>query len=476
MFNTVIGSGPVYEIIVLADQKILVGGPFSGVNGFNRSNLVRLASNGDLDVAYNPPAFSLRNMWLQPDGKLIRSNNTILTRLNADGTIDASFNSPVFGSTSTGNQMIDSLAVMGDGSLIVGGKFDYVGGTLRQNITRLSADGTWDSLFLPRGADDRVRSMVKEPDTEGVIIGGDFTLVDKVIRAGIARLNVAAFREATMFDYDGDGIADVSVFRASEGKWYVLWYVLRSSDFGVTQQTFAIPGDVPVPADYDGDGKTDFAIFRPASGDWWYLSSLTGQQVFSHWGNSSDTPMPSDFDGDGKADYIVFRSATNTWIRHSSSTGQAHTSVFGLAGDKPLIGDFDGDGRSDLAIFRPSDGNWWWRSSIDGIQRATKWGLSSDIPVPADYDGDGKTDFAVYRPDTGVWYIINSSNGSYTIGPFGLTGDIPVPADYDGDGKADIAVFRPSTGIWYLLRSTSGFAGYQFGINTDMPTQAAFLQ
>lgn len=471
-FNPVFGNGSVEKIIVLPDQKILVGGPFSGVNGFNRSNLVRLEAGGTLDVAYDPPTFGVSNMWLQPDGKLIRSNNTTLSRLNVDGTLDLGFSAPNFSTSSSGDQRLDSLAIMSDGSMVVGGRFDYVGQTPRQNLTRLSSDGTWDSLFLPRGTNDRVATLVKEPGVEKVLIGGDFTMVDAVTRAGIARLNVSPYRVVTPFDYDGDGISDVSVFRASENKWYVL----RSSDFGVTQQTFAIAGDVPVPADYDGDGKTDIAVFRPSSGDWWYLSSFTGQQVFAHWGMSSDIPLPSDFDGDGRADYVVFRPSSNTWYRLSSATGQFQSTVFGLAGDKPLIGDFDGDGKSDLAIFRPSDGNWWWQSSVDGIQRATNWGISTDILVPADYDGDGKTDFAVYRPSTGTWWIFNSSDASFTIGPFGVSEDIPVPADFDGDGKADRAVFRPSTGIWYLLRSTSGFSAFQFGISSDTPTQAAFQQ
>lgn len=471
-FNPVFGNGSIEKIIVLQDQKILVGGSFSGVNGFNRSNLVRLEAGGTLDAAYDPPSFGLSNMWLQPDGKLVRSNNTTLSRLNADGTLDSGFSAPNFSTSSSGDQRLDSLAIMSDGSMVVGGRFDFVGQTPRQNLTRLSSDGTWDPLFLPRGTNDRVATLVKEPGVEKVLIGGDLTTVNKVSRAGIARLNISAFRVVTPFDYDGDGISDVSVFRASESKWYVL----RSSDFGVTQQTFAIAGDVPVPADYDGDGKTDFAIFRPSSGDWWYLSSVTSQQVFAHWGVSGDIPLPSDFDGNGRADYVVFRPSSNTWYRLSSTTGQFQTSVFGLAGDKPLIGDFDGDGKSDLAVYRPSDGNWWWQSSVDGIHRATNWGISTDIPVPADYDGDGKTDFAAYRPSTGTWWIYNSSDASFTIGPFGVSEDIPVPADFDGDGRADRSVFRPSSGIWYELRSSSGFSAFQFGISSDTPTQAAFQQ
>jgi uncharacterized delta-60 repeat protein len=319
------------------------------------------------------------------------------------------------------------------------------------------------------------RGIATQRDNKIVVAGVTFANIQSpTSKFAVARLYSGLLApHAERFDFDGDGKADVSVFRPSENRWYVF----RSSDSGVTEQFFGMNGMRPVPADFDGDGKTDFAVFGNFTGygSWFYLSSATGGEVSLGWGLGGDIPRVSDFNGDGRADFILFRPGENFWYRYSA-TGEFSNQPFGLSGDKPVAGDFDGDGKSDKAIYRPSTGDWWWQSSLDNVQRATRWGISTDIPAAGDYDGDGKTDFAVYRPETGVWYIINSSNFSFTILNFGLAEDKPVPADYDGDGKVDIAVFRPSTGVWYLLRSTAGFAAMQFGVSTDVPVPNAYIQ
>jgi uncharacterized delta-60 repeat protein len=469
-FNPLLGSPTVFSLLVQSDGKILVGGSFSGVNGFNRSNLTRLGSDGSLDTTFNAGSIQTVTQIAQnSDGKyMVLSGGTVLRR-NADGTADNSFQAPTIGAASGTSGFIKRFFLQPDGNIVLVGQFISINGVLRNNIARIRADGLLDTLFFTRGTDRAINTIVGQKDGR-LIIGGSFTTLENIARSGIARITLPAFRRITYFDYDGDGRADISVFRPSENRWYVL----QSSNSQVVQRVFGISGDIPAPADFDGDGKTDFAVFRPSSGDWWYLSSTNSQQVFAHWGASGDIPRPSDFDGDGRADYIVFRPSDSFWYRYGSSSPVSITN-FGLAGDKPVVADFDGDGKTDRAIYRPSSGEWWWQSSVDNVQRATRWGISTDIPAPADFDGDGKTDFAVYRRSEGAWYIFNSSNGSSTIIRFGVEEDKPVAADYDGDGRADIAVFRPSEGVWYLLRSTEGFTAIQFGVSTDIPTPNAFI-
>ncbi len=273
------------------------------------------------------------------------------------------------------------------------------------------------------------------------------------------------------FDYDGDGRSDISVFRPTEGNWY-----LQQSTDGFYGVNFGLSADKIVPADYDGDGKTDVAVYRPSEGNWYSLNSSNGTFTAMNFGIAEDRPAPADYDGDGRADLAVFRPSDRRWYITNSSNGTFTFRYFdiSLPSDIPTIGDFDGDGRSDIAMVNNSS-TWYRFNSSTGQYYLELFGQSGDKVAPADYDGDGKTDLAVYRPSSGNWHIKNSSDGSFTAFNFGLADDIPAPGDFDGDGKADIAVFRPSDGIWYIANSSNGsYSYYQFGLSGDRPTQSAF--
>jgi uncharacterized repeat protein (TIGR03803 family) len=270
----------------------------------------------------------------------------------------------------------------------------------------------------------------------------------------------------TVADYDGDGHADLTVYRTSDGRWLTR----RSVDAGLSSLRWGSPmlQDRPVPADYDGDGATDLAVYRQTTGEWLIRRSTDGALVLTAWGAPllGDVPLPADYDGDRRADVAVYRASTGEWLIRRSSDGSLLYLPWGAPAlaDRPVPGDYDGDGITDVAVYRTTTGEWFIRRAADGAMLRRTWGAPSfgDVPVPADYDGDGQVDLAVFRQGTGEWFIHRSSDGVSEQLPWGapVLGDVPLPADYDGDGRADLAVYRELTGEWFIRRSSDGGAAY----------------
>ena len=133
---------------------------------------------------------------------------------------------------------------------------------------------------------------------------------------------------------------------------------------GFTGIAFGAAGDIPVPADFDGDGKAELVVFRPSNGTW-YINNLTFSVTSSvPFGQSGDKLVPADYDGDGTDDLAVFRNGV--WYIQRSTAGFAALS-FGAGDDKPVPADYDGDGKADVAVFRPSNGAWYLQRSTARI-------------------------------------------------------------------------------------------------------------
>lgn len=456
------------------DGKVVI----SGLVG-SKFGLVRLLANGTLDLSFGQQGVQITDIAgnqfsypfsikLQPDGKMLVAGYTdsptnldfVITRHNQNGSLDATFgaNGIVFSAFGSGYD----LDVMPNGKIVA------CGSTFNSQsfvVARYHPNGKPDRSFGNGGVSasfSGVCNAIKVQENGQIIAAGGVAQHQLALR-----LKGGERAETVRFDFDGDGQADISGFRPSNGNWTLL-----RSGAGNLDIQWGLASDTLVPADYDGDGKTNVAIYRNGA---WKIILADGSYQYASFGQAGDLPRPGDFDGDGKADIAFWRPSNGTWNWVNSSNGHYQIGYFGTNGDVPLIADIDGDGLTEQAVFRPSNGDWYFLRSSDGQYGAVHFGATGDLPVVGDFDGDGKTDLSVFRPSNGYWYRLNSSNGQFVAQQFGTNGDIPVTADYDGDNQADIAVYRPSNNIWYILNSGDGITYTQYGLAGDRPVPSVFL-
>ncbi|MEK8020044.1 MAG: PQQ-binding-like beta-propeller repeat protein, partial [Candidatus Parabeggiatoa sp.] len=252
-------NGGINTLSIQTDGKVLIGGNFTYVNNTPRKYIARLNTDGSLDTTYTLDlSGKVDAIVLQPDGKILISEEYYLIRFNTDGTVDNTFD-PGTGPDFTSS--IRAIALQTDGKILIGGGFTSFNGIQRNHIARLNADGSLDTGFDPgTGADEKVYSLVVQSDGK-VVIGGSFTSFNDISRNGIARLNTNGSLDTT-FD-PGTGTKDTngytgiisSLVLQSNGK--ILAGGGFSSINGVTQKYLAR---------FNSDGSLDTTFTSSTNG------------------------------------------------------------------------------------------------------------------------------------------------------------------------------------------------------------------
>jgi uncharacterized delta-60 repeat protein len=138
-------------------------------------------------------AGSVASVVSQLDGKVIIAGpfssiggtaRAGIARLASDGSLDPSFD-PGPGA----NGAINLLALQDDGKVLIAGDFTAVNGVVRNRIARLGSDGALDQGFNPGGGpNDIINVLLIDADGKAVL-GGKFETFDGITRHFLARLN-----------------------------------------------------------------------------------------------------------------------------------------------------------------------------------------------------------------------------------------------------------------------------------------------
>lgn len=130
------------------------------------------------------------------------------------GDFDTAFNA----SGSGANDRVESIALQGNGKILIGGWFTQVNGTGIKGVARLNADGSRDTSFnIGTGVTDGYVRTLSLQSTGKVFIGGDFFWVSGQMSPVLAR-------------YNSDGSFDTGFAGATAGSVSILYSSAVQSD------------------------------------------------------------------------------------------------------------------------------------------------------------------------------------------------------------------------------------------------------
>ena len=379
----------VAKIIPLAEGKFFLvgiyrslGSTFSPDNKPPRMAITRYFSNGSID-----PSFAYKGTSFARHARDMGSNTSFIQSVG-DAAMDAAGRVVMISDRYTTRVHLDLTPGSVHGDFDGDGRTDI--GVFRPANgswwVKNSSDGTFRSIRWGLADDEIV------PGDYDYDLKADFSVVRPSNNfwytfsqpAPVADLFGQTGDIRVTEDFDGDGLADQAAFGTNG------WAIRNTSEnirYSYTDQgpdptfTWGLATDIPVPADYDGDGRADLAVFRPSTGVWYVFRSSDDQYTITQFGLGTDKLVPADYDGDGRTDIAVFRDGI--WYVQLSSDGSYYGVNWGFADDIAAPGDYDGDGKYDVAVYRPSEGVWYVLNSSDGGFTATFFGLNGDVPIPS---------------------------------------------------------------------------------------------
>ena len=226
----------VSKVQVLSDgvnvTNILIAGGFTSYNGTLRRGIARLLPDGVLDTTFFTGAGAngpIRDMAVQGDGKIVivgdftRFNETdrfYVARLNPDGSLDATF-TPGTGADDVVLAVGFDSDQSGGQKIYIGGRFTHYGGVLRNRMARLNENGTLDTTFDPgQGVNGPVFALARQADGK-MIFAGHFSLFNAQGRGSIVRVNTDGSLDTSFVPRHGSDDSIYAIAMHPDGRAYI---------------------------------------------------------------------------------------------------------------------------------------------------------------------------------------------------------------------------------------------------------------
>ena len=524
---TTIAFSPFYPARQLAlsdDGKIIVA------LGFSTSGIVRYLSNGMIDDSFTTYAIAsgvYSCHGVQSDGSIIIGDidnagtaagiSNYFSRLYPNGTLDAVFNAGGIGFQNASPGSIRTIAVQTNGKVLIGGKFDLVGDSIRYKIARLNADSTLDSAFQVSRSGTNFFTQIQ--DVYDINVQSD----GKILVSGLFNYSLNGVNKSNLVRLDIDGSIDptfnISLIiddlygccSAGKNKTAVLEngkVIVGNSRNILSQLSF------PLKLNADGSRDTSFNPTFYVSQNALYIYDLAVQpdgkilvggkyrsDTFNGFlvrlnpdGSLDQTFNAAQQSGRVVSSLVLLPNGKILIARQTASSSQTQRyEVLRLNSDGSADDTFNaGTGASDKIntilvspvgrIFvggRFSEFNGQKRQSLaqlmsDGSLVSTDYFVNAEVLSLAT-DDEGRLlvggDFTVISVGGGTnakrTYIARLIDAEQS--------PRRTRFDFDGDGRADLGVFGGAAGIWKILDSQNDqIVSTYFGTNGDKTAAADF--